>query len=367
MVSIKALALLTLSASAVTAVPQFGHARFHARNAVDLPEPTGTTNTQHNHNDTDFEPIAEQAGVDVPVPTAMVALGAPVRRWERTRTWGGNNPWSSAAASASAVPNSVVAGSGSATASADTGASTGSSNITTTGSKKGLSYNTNSLLTQFNSAGASWAYNWAAGAGGSVPSGVEYVPMLWGQSGISAWAGAVKTAIAGGAKHVLSFNEPDFPEQANLAAGTAATLHIANVASLSGQVKVGSPAFTNSNIAGQGLDWAKAFLAACGGASNNCKIDFLAFHWYNVAGQMDNFKSHVSTVISLAKANNIPKVWLTEFAVTGTSDEQAAFVQQAIPYLDSLPEVERYAYFMVGNGQMLSNNALNVVGKAYAG
>lgn len=368
MVSFKSLTVLALSISAAAAVPQFGHARFHKRIStgadLDLPE---THSHGHDANDTENE-----VAIQLPAPVVSAdaaAISGPARRWDHTRQggWGGQNTWTQPAAqpSAPAVGISVGLG-GSQTTSAADGGYTAAPVTGSTGGKKGLSYNNNGLLTQFSSAGASWAYNWASSAGGAVPAGVEYVPMCWGTKSLGQWSKDVNTAISNGATHVLSFNEPDFPEQANIAPAQAAQLHIANVGSLSGKVKVGSPAITNSNIAGQGLDWMKSFLAACGGASNNCKIDFLAFHWYNNPGTMDNFKSHVSSVISLAKANGIPKVWLTEFAVNGGTADQAAFLKEALPFLDSQPEVERYAYFMVGEGQMLSSGALNVVGKAYS-
>lgn len=404
MVSIKSLALLTLSGSAVIAVPQYGHARFHQRGTgheVDLtPLPTGEHHHHHHHNGTETahaveasNDIAQQPNVVNAVDAAQttsctssstyteyvtstsIATVTAAKRWDHTYTftWTGQRgqyTWTqSVAASAPAQTNAPAY---SADTSADAGstatstAASAASSVASGGSdgvKKGLAYNSVSLLSSFS--GASWAYNWAAGAGGSMPSGVEYVPMLWGTNDISAWPAAVNTAITNGASHVLSFNEPDFPTQANIPAAQAATLHIANVANLAGKVKIGSPAITNSNIAGQGIDWMNAFLSACGGAANNCKLDFLAFHWYNNPGTMDDFKSHVSTLISLAEQNNVPKVWLTEFAVNGDSDDQAAFLAEALPYLDSLPQVERYSYFMVGNGQMMTNNALNVVGKAY--
>ena len=53
----------------------------------------------------------------------------------------------------------------------------------------------------------SWMYNWADEAGGDVPAGKEYVPMLWGaDSGhTSNWNDEATAAIASGSTHLLGW------------------------------------------------------------------------------------------------------------------------------------------------------------------
>ena len=58
-------------------------------------------------------------------------------------------------------------------------------------------------------------------------------------------------------------------------------------------------------------------------------------------------------------------IWITEFAASGSQDEQAAFLAQAIPFLDGLDFVERYSYFMVSEGNLVSSKTLSTVGKAF--
>lgn len=180
--------------------------------------------------------------------------------------------------------------------------------------------------------------------------------------GVNAWAGAAKSAIASGSKHVLSFNEPDHPDQAHIDPGVAAKAHIANVAPLSGQVAIGSPGVTNGP-APMGISWLDSFFSSCGG---QCNIDFVAFHWYDSAQNIAYFKKHVQDVIDLAAKNGVGKVWLTEFGATGSDSDVAAFMAEALPWLESQVAVERYAYFMCSDGILVKGNSLSTIGQAYA-
>ncbi|OAG44731.1 hypothetical protein AYO21_01221 [Fonsecaea monophora] len=264
----------------------------------------------------------------------------------------GGSPASSAASSASASSSA---------SSPSSPPSTGSSG------KRGLSYNDASLTDAFAGKGMSWAYNWAASPGGQIVSGAEFVPLLWGQNSISGWSSAVQSAIASGSKHALAFNEPDLGSQSNIDPATAAKLYIDNMNPLSGQVELGSPAITNGAGTNplMGIDWLNAFFESCNG---QCKVDFVAFHWYDSASNFAYFKSHVQDVITAAKANGVSKVWLTEFGASGSDSDVANFLTQAIDFLDSTDAVERYAYFMCSNGILVNGNSISSpVGSAYAG
>ncbi|KIW80319.1 hypothetical protein Z517_06934 [Fonsecaea pedrosoi CBS 271.37] len=263
----------------------------------------------------------------------------------------GGSPASSPASSASSASSSV--------SSPSSPPSTGSSG------KRGLSYNDASLTDAFSGKGMSWAYNWAASAGGQIVSGAEYVPMLWGQNSISGWSSAVQSAIAGGSKHALAFNEPDLGSQSNIDPATAAKLYIDNMNPLAGQVQLGSPAITNGAGTNplMGIDWLNAFFKACAG---QCKVDLVAFHWYDSASNFGYFQSHVQDVIDAAAANGVGKVWLTEFGASGSDSDVANFLDQAIPWLESQTAVERYAYFMCSDGILVKGNSISSpIGEAY--
>lgn len=185
--------------------------------------------------------------------------------------------------------------------------------------------------------------------------------MMWGLNDVSSFA-----SKAGSATHVLSFNEPDLGEQANIDPKTAAEKHISGMKDLVGKVKIGSPAVTNGDSQSplMGIPWLNKWFEECAGA---CPVDFVAFHWYATADSFDYFKQHVQDVVDAAAAQGINKVWLTEFKPEGSADAQAAFMKEAVPYLDSHPAVERYAAFMASEGTMLTSGKLNSLGSAYAG
>lgn len=263
------------------------------------------------------------------------------------------------AAAASSAPASASASAPAAASSAPSTPSTGGSS----GGKKGLSYNDASLTQAFAGKGISWAYNWGSGPDGSIVSGAEYVPMLWGLNSVSSWASAAASAISSGSKHALSFNEPDLEEQSNIDPQTAATNHIKYMNPLSGQAQIGSPAITNGG-GSMGITWLNNFFKACNG---QCKVDFVAFHWYDQASNLAYFKSHVNDVIAAAQANGVSKVWLTEFGASGSDSDVANFLTQATSFLDSTGAVERYAYFMCSNGILINGNSISSpVGAAYA-
>jgi hypothetical protein len=257
--------------------------------------------------------------------------------------------------------------SGATASSAAAPSSTGSTGPST-GGKRGLSYNDASLTDAFAGMGISWAYDWGNSAQGTILSGAEFVPMLWGLNFVSPWNAAAKSAIASGSSHLLSFNEPDLSSQSNISPSVAATNHITYMNPFAGNgVQIGSPAVTNGagTSPPMGIDWLNQFFTACGG---QCKVDFVAFHWYNTADSIADFKQHVQDVINAAAAAGVSKVWLTEFQASGTDADVQAFLAEALPFLDSTPAVERYAYFMcaTGAGDLLSSSSsLSSIGEAY--
>jgi hypothetical protein len=67
-----------------------------------------------------------------------------------------------------------------------------------------------------------WAYNCGASQSGSLTSGVEYIPMLWGLNFTNTWNSTSQPAISSGSTAALSFNEPDISSQSNIDPVTAA-------------------------------------------------------------------------------------------------------------------------------------------------
>ncbi|PNH60838.1 hypothetical protein VD0002_g6856 [Verticillium dahliae] len=248
---------------------------------------------------------------------------------------------------------------------------TSSGSTGTSGGKRGFAYNDASLVKNFFTNGnectnCPWAYNWDSSDNGLSQPGVEYVPQLWGPIDVhlQRWEQNVASSIKAGSTHILSFNECDMPSQCNLDASSAADAHIKHVNPFSKQVKIGSPAVTNSNIPGQGLDWLKAWVDACD--AKGCVYDFCVVHWYSPLEAADTLFTHIKQASEICGGK---PVWLTEFAPLSHDDSAvSSWIQTNIPKLDALKELERYSFFMVaeGNGKLISSGGLSGAGKAYA-
>jgi len=210
--------------------------------------------------------------------------------------------------------------------------------------KRGLAYGQNSLADlQALSPGISWWYNWGLSPEKAVAStypstGVEYVPMVWGSGSIAAADKAITTRE----HYLLTFNEPDFTNQANLTPQQAAALwpQIEAIADAHGLTIV-SPAL---NYCGGGCNetdpfkWFDAFFAACPG----CRVDQLAVHWY--ACSKDALVNYITQMKKYGKP-----IWLTEFACLDGDDHalatEQAYMADALDYLEHEPAVVRYSWF----------------------
>jgi Glycosyl hydrolase catalytic core len=226
-------------------------------------------------------------------------------------------------------------------------------------SKVGAAYNDVSLVSLITD--ASWAYNWNDASDGTVPSGVEYCPMLWGPKMYNSWTSAVSTALSGGSTCILGFNEPDMASQSNMSPQEAATDYQTYITPLASQATLVTPAITNGAGENVGISWMQNWLTACNGA---CSPNVMAIHYYADA-PASQFYDFVNNATSLASDNGMESVWITEFQHTGSTADQVAFLQEVIPWLDSNTGVGRYAYFFTADGYLLSDSALSTVGQAY--
>jgi hypothetical protein len=192
------------------------------------------------------------------------------------------------------------------------------------------------------SAGVGWWYNWAATT--SAPdNGVSFVPMAWDEASVNA-------AFPAGSPFILGFNEPNFKAQANLTAEQAAAQWktLQNNARAVG-VPLVSPAVNFCGPAANcnGTDpyaYLKAFFAAC----NDCRVDYVAVHWYNC--DVASLRDYLEPGGSLEGFEQFNRpIWLTEFACSIGGDSsvagQEAYMRAAIPYLESNPHVFRYSWF----------------------
>ncbi|KAJ5884512.1 Glycoside hydrolase superfamily [Penicillium tannophilum] len=235
-----------------------------------------------------------------------------------------------------------------------------------TSTKRGAAYNDVSTVTTLAESGTiSWAYNWVFTTDTGLPSGVEYVPMLWGTSFFSGWLSAIETILSSGSDYIMGFNEPDMASQADMTPSVAAGYYMQYITPFSGSAKLISPAVTSSSSDGQGLSWFEEFMTDC----SSCNITGLAVHWYG--DSVDDLKTFVTDAITTASNYGLEEVWVTEFAlnadISGVVDQSttAEFVTEAITWLDAQSGVTRYSYFMCADNYLLTDGALNSVGSAY--
>jgi hypothetical protein len=217
----------------------------------------------------------------------------------------------------------------------------------------------------------SWWYNWSTKGSGQGP-GIEFVPMIWG-------AGSLNAALPAGSKYVLGFNEPNFKAQANLTpAQAAADWPSVEAAARATGALIVSPAVNFCGSASNSSQctvatitdpytYLKDFFAACTG----CKVDYVAVHWYNcdlpsLRGYIEGNGAGLQGFLQFGKP-----IWLTEFSCDGshTAAQQKAYMQAAVPYLESNPNILRYAWFSASNiaSALLANpdGSLTDLGKTY--
>ena len=246
-----------------------------------------------------------------------------------------------------------------------------STNTQSGSGKRGLAYdNSSPNLNIFDGYGKiTWAYNWGSSPG-DLPSKFEYVPLCFkGSVNQTDWMDDAHAAIGRGSSHLMSFNEPDMPAQANMAVADAVLAFNELMKPLAtGNIKIGSPAVSNGVNANQGLNWLTPFLQQCTG----CPIHFVPVHWYGctnsptctVNGDVQMFKKQMQDAMNAAVVNGqkVP-IWITEFQ---THLDEQAFLAQVLPWLDSQPQVERYSYFMASSVSLTSGNAVSPLGQKYA-
>ena len=200
--------------------------------------------------------------------------------------------------------------------------------------KKGIAGNIESGLN------VQWLYNWNLDRGS--PLNWEYVPIRQTQW----WPPLDQDWRARGATHLLGFNEPDRPDQADMSVGTA----IGAWPDLLGTgLRVGAPAVSDG-----GLSWLYDFMAQADAAG--LRVDFVPVHYYRcygnvgdpngTANQFYNFLKGIYDVVQRP-------LWVTEWNNganwTGCADpsfaQQEAAIAAMIDMLDNTPFVERYALY----------------------
>lgn len=191
---------------------------------------------------------------------------------------------------------------------------------------------------------ASWTYNWSVRPSYDLPRGVRFVPMIWGPTFLT--SEALATAKTYG-PDLLTFNEPELGSQANISVGNALRLWPRLEAT---GMRLSSPAVTTD--AQQPNGWLGKFMRRAD--QRGLRVDFIALHFY--AGQLrPNTVANLRKYLVAVHRRYGKPIWITEYAIAAHNGYgrinypharvQARFVRESTRMLDSLPFVERYAWF----------------------
>jgi Glycosyl hydrolase catalytic core len=231
--------------------------------------------------------------------------------------------------------------------------------VVMTSTKKGVGYWSNDgIHLGLKGSGASWCYNWGVAAVGTAMKNIEFVPMIWDEKHVNPKDLAT---VKRSGKVLLTFNEPDMKNQANMTVEEALNLWPQLQAT---GIRLGSPAPSREAALAGG--WLDRFMQ--GIKAKGHRVDFVCVHHYSAnyeapkaaAAELRDYLSRVHELYG-------KPIWLTEFALANwktpaTSEQQRAYIKAAVPMLEKLPFVERYAWFAMprftGDNGALGNSHL---------
>ncbi len=189
-----------------------------------------------------------------------------------------------------------------------------------------------------------WFYTWGLNVPVELaPQNCEFAPMFWGKTTVTDpnLLQAKQLKEQGKAKYILTFNEPDLADQANMTVAEALALwpQLETVG-----LPLGSPVTSWPT-----RQWSYDFLDQA--IAQGKRVDFIPVHMY--VGTDD--VAFVKVLQDLYDKYRKP-IWITEFATVSdgakvmtdnpyTPEMVLAFMQRLLPKLEALPFVERYSWF----------------------
>jgi hypothetical protein len=214
-------------------------------------------------------------------------------------------------------------------------------------SKKGIG--SNSLISGLDN---TWFYRWSNDGSSTIE--VENPPMAWGVSAADDDADIEIYKTKYKSTHVLGFNEPDncadqSGQYRNLCQEDVAIGYYRNL--MKSGLRIVSPAGREN--APKNGQWLHNFYNKA--TAQDIRIDVIAVHWYDWSNNpevntnptaqqvFDRFKAYLTDVYSRF---GLP-IWITEFNANPNRSNaiNLAFMELALPYLETLDYVERYAWF----------------------
>lgn len=190
----------------------------------------------------------------------------------------------------------------------------------------------------------SWSYNWGTSQNADLDEAmdvqnIDFCPMAWNEINEK----SLRKYILRNPKceYLLAFNEPNLIGQANMTPRQAADKwsRIKSIADEM-QLKVISPAMNYGTLEGYSdpIDWLDEFFSLVPISD----VEGIAVHCY--MAQAPSLKSYIERF----KKYNKP-IWLTEFCAWEdyvSAEVQKRFLSDAVNYLESDPDIFRYAWFI---------------------
>jgi hypothetical protein len=212
--------------------------------------------------------------------------------------------------------------------------------------------------------GASWYYNWAATPNGIItPRGVAFAPMIKTASNVNT---ATLNEVRREGKYLLSFNEPDVKNQANMSVAQALRLWPRLEAT---GMQLGTPTVSYGTNSTTG--WLGQFMR--GARARHYRVNFITVHWYgqhnwtSPAANVNELKRYLAQTYSLY---HLP-IWVTELSLINfqharpayaTRAQEATFLTAAAKMLAGRPYVKRYAWYTL-TGKQGGNTVLYTGGR----
>lgn len=200
-----------------------------------------------------------------------------------------------------------------------------------------------------------WWYNWGLRPTNEYIT-AEFVPMIWGGADVTAenLAYIEENYESGKFTHLLTFNEPDLKDQADMTVDEA--LELWPQLEETG-IPLSSPAVSQYS-AENGNAWLDEFMQKA--EERGLRVDFIAIHLYQSFYTESQTDALADTLDALYEKYGLP-VWLTEFGAidiisrdshaTHVSPECNAqnaekYIREATTVLEQRGFVERYSWFL---------------------
>jgi hypothetical protein len=193
----------------------------------------------------------------------------------------------------------------------------------------------------------SWFYDWGLSNSSSMDR--EFAAMCWGKTSLDTPAEQNTLINKKKITHIMSFNEAD---DCTGQSGQWGSLCVVDTAALwhKNSMKTGLRIVSPSCRENEELDWLKIVNTIMVPAGT--RMDVIGMHWYDWGGLSSAsdansiFTRFKNRVIACYNYYKMP-IWIDEFNANPARSTaiQDAFLQLALPWLESIPYVERYAYF----------------------